>query len=368
MKAQKALRKGFTTGTCAAAGAKAAAHALFGSTLGKRAKAARSVFVSLPRGGELKVPINRVLVEEGSARASVIKDAGDDPDVTNKAEFITEVRITGSAGRIVIKGGEGVGTVTKPGLKIRAGRPAINPVPLKMIRRAVKEEMERVGVSPSVRVTVTVPKGSRLAEKTMNPRLGIVGGISILGTTGIVEPMSLAAFTHSIYCGVDVAVAGGLKEVVFSTGRSSEKAAEKLLKLPEVSYILTGDHMGSALCYASGKKGIEKVVVAGQFGKFTKLSAGNFETHCSDSSVDFGFLSKVARRNGAGEDIIKKILKANTAREVYFILREEGLDRVIKEVVRLVKENSAGFFKGRTTVRAMLAGYDNAIFSSGIDG
>lgn len=336
--------------------------------LGKRAKTARSVSVSLPRGGELKVPISRVLLEKGSARASVIKDAGDDPDVTNKAEFITEVKITGSAGRIVIKGGEGVGTVTKPGLKIRPGRPAINPVPLKMIRRAVREEMERFGVCPSVRVTVTVPKGRMLAEKTMNPRLGIAGGISILGTTGIVEPMSLAAFTHSIYCGVDVAVALGLKEVVFSTGRSSEKAAERLLKLPEPSYVLTGDHMGSALGYASGKKGIERVLVAGQFGKFTKLAAGDFETHCSDSSVDFAFLAKLAKKKGAGENIIKKILGANTAREVYFILREERLDKVIDEVVRLVRENSRGFFKGGAFVRAMLAGYDNAIFSSGIDG
>ncbi len=367
MKAQKALRKGFTTGTCAAAGAKAAAHALFGAMLGKRLRPARSVLVSLPRGGELKVPVNRVLLEKGSARASVIKDAGDDPDVTNKAEFATEVKITGSAGRIVIKGGDGVGTVTKPGLKIRPGRPAINPVPLKMIRRAVREEMERFGVSPSVRVTVTVPEGSRLAGKTMNPRLGIVGGISILGTTGIVEPMSLAAFTHSIYCGVDVAVAGGLKEVVFSTGRSSEKAAERLLKLPEPSYVLTGDHMGSALRYASNRKAIERVVIAGQFGKFTKLSAGNFETHCSDSSVDFAFLARLARKKGAGENIIERILGANTAREVYFILREGRLDRIIKEVVRLVRESSRGFFREDIKLSAMLAGYDNAIFSSGLD-
>jgi len=367
MKAQKALRKGFTTGTCAAAGAKAAAHALFGHTLGKRARAERSVFVSLPRGGEIEIPVESVLVEKGFARASVIKDAGDDPDVTNKAEFITEVRITGSAGRIVIKGGEGVGTVTKPGLKIGPGRPAINPVPLKMIRLAVKEEMERFSVSPSVCVTVTVPEGRRLAEKTMNPRLGIVGGISILGTTGIVEPMSLAAFTHSIYCGVDVVVAGGFNEVVFSTGRSSEKAAEKLLKLPDVSYVLTGDHMGSALRYVSGKKGIDKVTIAGQFGKFTKLSAGNFETHCSDSSVDFPFLARLAVQNGAGEGVIKRILGANTAREVYFILREERLDKVINEAVRLVKENSAGFFGGKIKIRAILAGYDNIIFSSGLD-
>src|SRR3990172_3347581 len=353
----KELRRGYTTGTCAAAGAKAAALALLG---GKKREA---VEVSLPGGGSLTIPVKSIRVSGKRARAVVIKDAGDDPDVTDKAEFVTEVVITGEnrlRPSVRIRGGEGVGVVTKPGLKVLPGRPAINPVPRKMIRRAVLETAAAYSSRAAFEATISVPRGRELAAKTMNPRLGIVGGISILGTTGIVEPMSLAAYTHSISCAVDVAAAAGLDEVVFSTGRSSEKAVEKLLKLPEAAYVLTGDHMGFALKDAAKKNIIKKVVVAGQFGKFTKLASGHFETHCSDSSVELGFLSELCKKAGAPKKISDSAAAANTAREVFFILKDNRLEAVIKEVCRLVKMNSQKL-SGKKELRAILVGYGGEI-------
>ncbi|MBI5642129.1 MAG: cobalt-precorrin-5B (C(1))-methyltransferase [Deltaproteobacteria bacterium] len=369
MKSERApnnLRRGFTTGTCAAAGARAAAHALFSSILTGKPECLSSVAVRLPRGGELRIPVKSAGMSGGKARAVIVKDAGDDPDVTNGAEFIIEVELVqmnGHRPHIVIKGGEGVGIVTRPGLKIAPGRPAINPVPLRMIRDSVLEEIKAAGITPSVVVRVIVPEGKKLAEKTMNPRLGILGGISILGTTGIVEPMSLAAYTHSIFCGVDVALAAGSDEVVFSTGRSSEKVVENELKLPEVAYILTGDHMGIALKDASKRAELKTVIVAGQFGKFTKLAAGHFETHCSDSSVEFEFLAGICRDIGADASLVSKVLNANTAREVFFILKYKGLNAVFEEVCKRVGVNSSKIAGSRIRIRAVLVGYNNDIIS-----
>ncbi|MEE9615081.1 MAG: cobalt-precorrin-5B (C(1))-methyltransferase CbiD [Thermodesulfobacteriota bacterium] len=354
------LRRGFTTGTAASAAAVAAVAALL---TGKRP---RAVPVTLPGGGVLRVKICELKKSGKMARAVVIKDGGDDPDVTNRARIVVEVELTGGLKgkgktRIIIKGGVGVGRVTRAGLAIPPGRPAINPVPLKMIRQNVREVIKEAGVAPSLTVTVSVPGGEKLARKTMNPRLGIVGGISILGTTGIVEPLSLDAYRHSIACALDVAVAAGLPEVVLSTGRSSEKAAERALKLPETACILTGDHMGFALEEAAKRKGIKKVTVAGQFGKFTKLASGYFQTHCSRSSVELGFLAGVADKRGVSKIMQRKILKANTAREVFFFLREKGLDTVIRDVCGLVGKNAGALAGGGIKVRAMLVGYDGKI-------
>ncbi len=299
----KSLRRGFTTGTCAAAGAKAAAQALFASLskrkrAGKRLTGPSVVSVTLPDGTPYRVKVKSIEVEGSCATATIIKDAGDDPDVTHKARIVTSVELKGfNASRtgIGIKGGVGVGTVTRAGLKVKVGRSAINPVPLSMIRTAVTEAASAIndcnGLKPSVEVTVSVPRGELLAKKTMNARLGIMGGISILGTTGIVEPLSLAAYKDSIVCGIDVAIAAGLDTVVFSTGRSTEKVLEAESELPASGFVMTGDHMGFALSCVAKRKEIKKVTVAGQFGKFTKLAAGHFETHCADSSIDLAALA-----------------------------------------------------------------------------
>ncbi|MBI5886235.1 MAG: cobalamin biosynthesis protein CbiD [Deltaproteobacteria bacterium] len=373
------LRKGFTTGTAAAAGAKAASRALFASIKGKDkskgggsvASVQSSIPVTLPAGAVLSIPVKSVVVTGRTSTAVIVKDAGDDPDVTNGAEIITTVefvRMNAHRASVKVCGGKGVGLVTRPGLKIGVGRSAINPVPLRMIRAAVAEAALDAGVTPAVVVTVTVPQGAVLAEKTLNPRLGITGGISILGTTGIVEPMSLSAYTHSISCAVDVALASGCAEVVYATGRTSEKAAMAALNLPEVAFILTGDHMGFALADAAPRPALRRVTVAAQFGKMTKLAAGSFKTHCSESSVEFEFLAGLCRARLAPEGLVREVLSANTARQIFFMLRAKGYDAVLAEVCALARRNSERIIaKGREAgqpdieVCGMLVGYNNEV-------
>jgi len=364
LKAKKRLRRGFTTGTSAAAGAKAAALELFGLSPFK-GKARGKVAVSLPDGGEIFINVLKLSISGSAASATVIKDAGDDPDVTNKAEIVTTVELldntdtfSTSTPVIKIRGGTGVGLVTRPGLKVPVGEPAVNPVPAAMIRTAVSEAALEAGVVPAVSVTVSVPRGEELAKKTMNARLGIMGGISILGTSGIVEPMSLAAYKDSISCAVDVAVASECLDVVFSTGRSSEKVAARGLDLLPQAFITTGDHMGFAMSCAAAKDEIRNIIVAGQFGKFTKLAAGWGDTHCSRSSVNNDFIAMVAEKEGFGGDIIQQMRGANTAREIFFILKDLGDVRVFKSITKMVAKNCATMAGGAKAVRAVLIGYE----------
>ncbi len=381
----KKLRRGFTTGTSAAAGAKAAATVLFRSLGSKRGgsknlKSGPSVVkVTLPYGKSIEVKLRDVVLSSGMAVATVKKDAGDDPDVTHKALIVTSVELLGMNKHktgVSISGGTGVGVVTKPGLKIAPGRPAINPFPLSMLRREVFEAASEAHITPSVAVTVSVPKGKTLAAKTMNERLGIMGGISILGTTGIVEPMSLDAYKDSISCAISVAVAGGVSDVVLSTGRSTEKVleAERGLRprrtgggakgLPLEAFILTGDHMGFALREAAGHKRLKGVTVAGQFGKFSKLAAGHFETHCMDSKIDIGFIASVCSSVGVKASVVKLVLSANTARHAFGMLKDEGLEKVFKELSRRVKANSVKLVGPSIKVSSVLVGYDNDIVAS----
>jgi len=366
LKAKARLRSGFTTGTSAAAGAKAAALLLYG-LWPKKGHDRGVVSVTLPRGGALKIDVKGLSVAHGVASATVVKDAGDDPDVTHKAEITTTVEFLGDrsdAPRIVIEGGRGVGRVTRPGLKAPVGAPAINPVPIEMIKTAVSEVASEVGVTPNLRVVVTVPRGEVLAKKTMNARLGILGGISILGTSGIVKPMSTEAYKDSIACAVDVAVASKCSEVVFSTGRSSEKVAEDGLDLLPQAYITTGDHMGFAMDCAGKKEEIKKIIVAGQFGKFTKLASGWSDTHCSRSSVDKEFIAEVARGEGLDEQVVERISGANTAREIFFILKDMGDVRVFSAITAMVAKKCAEMTVAPKAVRALLVGYEADVVCS----
>ena len=385
------LRRGFTTGTAAAAGAKAAASLLLGAPLRRRGRGA-AVRVTLPGGGELEIEVRSLELRGGRAVATVVKDGGDDPDVTNGAEIVTTVEPLDlppgegpedspgipawtphggredsgpkRAPRIVIEGGPGVGRVTRAGLKTPVGTAAINPVPLEMIRTAVTEAARLAGRDLPLRVRVSVPRGAEMARKTMNARLGILGGISILGTSGLVEPMSTDAYRDSIACAVSVAAASGCDTMVFSTGRSSEKVAEKVLDLPREAFITTGDHMGFALKCAGRVEGLREMVVAGQFGKFTKLASGMEDTHCSRSSVEKDFLAALGRQAGLDEDTVRRIAGANTAREIFFILRRRDHDSVFRRVTSLVAENALRMAGTEKTVRAMLVGYEGDLVCS----
>ena len=372
-KQNKGLRKGYTTGSCAAAASKAAAIAFL---TGKKVK---EVQITLPVGKAVIIPVHRCEIEKGRAIASIIKDAGDDPDVTNGAEIIVEFGVrslelgvkkafqfTHHASRITVYCGKGIGVVTKPGLAISAGEPAINPVPREMIENSIKEVLnfnsELRTLNSKLYLILSVPHGEELAKKTMNARLGIMGGVSILGTTGIVEPLSLSAYRHSITCAMDVARASGCKDIIFSTGRSSEKVAEEILKLPEEAFVLVGDHMGFALKEVKRQKSrVKRITIVGQFGKFSKLAAGHFETHCSDSSIELEFLAHLAKEAGAKKDIFESIKNANTARQVFFILREQGLESVYETVCNKVKVNAEKIVDSKTEIGCMLIGYDNEV-------
>jgi len=332
---KRGLRTGYTTGACAAAAAKAAALAL---ALGR---CVEEVELLLPTGVKAHFRIHRRFLGRDEAFCSVIKDAGDDPDVTNGAEICARVKRKEEPG-ISIEGGEGVGKVTKPGLEVPVGEAAINPVPRKMIARAVEEVL---GHGVGARVEISVPRGEELAHKTLNPRLGIVGGISILGTTGIVIPYSKEACTASISLGLNVALACGCREVILTTGRRSEKFAQRRLKLPEECFIQMGDFVGYALKECA-RKGFRKAVIWGMIGKLSKLARGVFYTHSSASEVDLNFLAEVAK--GCGVRDVGRLREAVTAHHFLKLLgdeREEVCSRICLLAAERAWEYAGGFLK-----------------------
>src|SRR5919205_962733 len=263
------LKTGYTTGTSATAATKAALLALISG------KAADNVFVTLPKGGMAKLGIAWTKIEKnGSSTSAVIKNAGDDPDITHGAEICSTVSFTDRVGKITIDGGIGVGKVTKPGLGLEIGKAAINQTPMKMIEQAVIDVASKKLNNNGINVVISVPKGEELAKKTDNPRLGIIGGISILGTTGIVLPYSTASFAASIRQSLDVAIAMGTDIVVLTTGGRSEDFAKKLFKLPDHCFIQMGDFAGYSIKQCANKMSIRHVIIAGFIGKLTKMAMG----------------------------------------------------------------------------------------------
>ncbi len=343
----KVLRRGFTTGTYSAAAAKAAVSMLFGVPID-------TVKVELPIGAEVKIKISKAFKEKGKAVCCVVKDAGDDPDVTHKAEICVKAKKISKG--IELKGGEGVGIVTKPGLQVRVGEPAINPVPRKMIFNEIKKVLPK---GAGVEVTVFVPKGEELAKKTMNERLGIVGGISILGTTGVVEPMSEEAFKESLVPQIGVALAQGYKEVVLTPGRIGEKNALKL-GIPEDAIVQMGNFVGFMLRECA-KRGVEKAVLFGHVGKLTKVAAGFFNTHSKISDSRIETITRHAIKLGIEEDIICMVMDANTAEHALQILKDKSklhiFDSIAEEVVRKAVE----FAGGKMEIGAALLSLDGEI-------
>jgi cobalt-precorrin-5B (C1)-methyltransferase len=299
------LRRGWTTGACATAAVKAALQGLWGDAVPK------VVSITLPRGEMPEFPVHGSGVGKGFVEASIEKDAGDDPDVTHGA--IIWARVERSEGGIVFKAGEGVGMVTKAGLPIAVGEPAINPVPRQMIISVISEMADFYGQNEDVIVTISVEDGAALALKTWNPRLGIEGGLSILGTTGIVRPFSCAAWIASIHRGIDVARADGLKHVAGCTGATSERVVQETLGLPDHAMLDMGDFAGGLLKYLA-KHPIDRLTIGGGIGKLTKLAQGARDLHSKRSQVDFANLNDLAQGQGLAD-----VSKANTALHAYEI-------------------------------------------------
>lgn len=348
------LRKGFTTGTCAAACSKAAVLAL------TKQEKVSEVDVKLPKGESLKIKIESCQFDQTWARCSVIKDAGDDPDVTHGAEIIVDLYQTDCVDVIEIDGGEGVGVVTKPGLGLELNKPAINPVPKKMINENVRAVGEEFLQKNGLRVVISVPKGKELAAKTDNPRLGIIGGISILGTSGIVIPFSTASFAASIRQNIDVALAMGNDVVILTTGGRSEDFAKKIVDLPDHCFVQMADFAGYTIKQCA-KKGIKKAYVVGFIGKLSKIAAGIKQTHVKGSKVDMDFLATIAQQNKATPVIIKQIRMANTARHVQEIVQNSNLVGFFKQICAEVYNHMRSHCENKVKVEVILFDFDGSI-------
>ncbi|MSO80781.1 MAG: cobalt-precorrin-5B (C(1))-methyltransferase [Alphaproteobacteria bacterium] len=286
------LRRGWTTGACAAAAAGAAATALLTGRFPSLAT------VRLPRGLVARFPLATTRLDGGAATAGIVKDAGDDPDDTHGLEVRATVTQTAPGSGIAFAAGEGVGTVTLPGLPLGVGEPAINPAPRTMIAAALRDAAEGADARPDLLVTVSIPGGYEVARRTMNPRLGIVGGLSVLGTTGIVVPYSCAAWIASIRRGIDVARAQGHAHIAGATGRTSEAAVQTLYGLPETALIDMGDFAGGMIKYLA-RHPVERLTVAGGFAKLAKLAQGALDLHSARSSVDIVALADLLDAAGA---------------------------------------------------------------------
>jgi cobalt-precorrin-5B (C1)-methyltransferase len=305
---ERPLRRGWTTGACAAAAAKAAATALLAGAFPD------PVSIELPGGQRPAFPLALREAGAGWARAGVTKDAGDDPDVTHGALVIAEVRGTAAESGIVFRAGEGVGTVTRAGLALAVGEPAINPAPRAMIRAA----LEAVGVRDA-EVTISIPGGAALAAKTMNARLGILGGLSILGTTGVVVPYSCSSWIHSIHRGVDVARAAGIAHIAGATGSTSERAVQRLHGLPEEALIDMGDFAGALLKYLRAHP-VPRLTLAGGLGKLVKLAQGQLDLHSARSRLDGAALSHDLEQLGAPAPVAAAARSAESVGEIVTML------------------------------------------------
>jgi len=312
------LRRGWTTGTCATGAAKAAFQALVTGSFPD------PVVVTLPRGETPSFALAQTALDATSATVGIVKDAGDDPDVTHGALILATVRRTTPGSGVSFRAGRGVGTVTRPGLALPPGEPAINPVPRQMIRTAIAEVAAATGSPGDVEVEIAIPGGEALALRTLNGRLGIVGGLSILGTTGIVIPYSCSAWIHSIHRGIDVARALGIGHVAGATGSTSEAAVRKLHDLPEPALIDMGDFVGGMLKYLRAHP-VQRVTIAGGVGKMTKLAQGLLDLHSKRGAVDLEVMAERAAEAGADATLVASIRAANTAAEALDHARAAGM-------------------------------------------
>lgn len=349
------LRKGWTTGACAAAAAAAAWRAL------NMGEFSGSVTIRLPGGQAPTFALETQILGTDFACAGVVKDAGDDPDVTHGLEIVADVQKMPGAKGIVFAAGDGVGTVTLKGLPLAVGEAAINPGPRAQIEAALDAVSRELGLerTPGLRVTVSIPGGREVALKTMNPRLGIKGGLSVLGTTGVVVPYSCASWIHAIHRGIDVARAQGLEHVLASTGRTSEAAASKELDLPDAARIDMGDFAGGLLKYVRSNP-VARLTIAGGFAKTAKLAQGAMDLHSARSSVDFDHLADLLARLGGGRDQVQAVRGANSALHA-LELSGDAAGELVHIVARQAREVALATLAGGTDVQVWIYARDGQL-------
>jgi cobalt-precorrin-5B (C1)-methyltransferase len=352
------LRFGYTTGACAAAAAKAATLALVGQ------QRIVQVEVQLLLGDSALFRVERCSFSPLQADSSIVKDAGDDPDVTNGAEIWAKVSWSNKPG-VHIEGGAGVGIVTKPGLETAVGLTAINPVPRQMITQEVAAAAGELPAGRGVRVTISVPNGQELAKRTLNSRLGIVGGISILGTTGIVIPYSVNAYTTCISKALDVAVACGCRQAVLTTGRRSEKFAQEKLGLASECFVQAGDFIGFSLKEGL-KRPLYKLTIWGMIGKISKLAAGHLYTNISDSRVDLALLLEVAKDSGVPLASLEALSEASSANEFSQGLPAECLGEFSRRVCHLAAQKCSMIIHGALEIECVMSDYEGNILGRAV--
>ncbi len=337
-KKKKKLRSGFTTGACSAAATKAALIALATQCCPD------TVEIPFPGGKRYSFSIHRCNLEMESATVSIIKDAGDDPDVTNGAEICAAVQL-GHSKRILppdcvflnniqLCRGKGVGYATKPGLAVQPGEPAVNPGPRRMIQKAAAEVYD---AEQKIQITISVINGEEIATQTLNQRLGILGGISILGSTGIVRPVSADAWKATILASMKVAQEAGVKDIVLSTGRTSEKGVQQRLNLPEEAYAMMGDYLKFSL-QAAVKKGFTTIHISGMWAKITKAALRVPQTHVRNGALEMVDAAQLLAKLGASGELLTKIEQSNTAREMYAYLYAANRQDIITAVCLKAQE------------------------------
>ncbi|MCR3921062.1 MAG: cobalt-precorrin-5B (C(1))-methyltransferase CbiD [Firmicutes bacterium] len=346
------LRAGFTTGTTAAAAAKAATYLLH------HRQNMTEIELDIPAGFHLTLPLVLVEQKDGFVRVGIRKDAGDDPDVTHQALIIAEAR-PGQAEKITLLGGEGVGRVTKPGLAVPVGDYAINPGPRAQILAAVQSVLPP---DSGVTITITVPEGRQLAKRTLNAQLGIVGGISILGTTGIVEPMSADAFKRSLLPQIDVALAAGIRRLVLTPGKMGKSNALSHLPVVEDAVVVTSNFIGYML-KACAAKGIEEVLLYGHIGKLVKVAAGITETHSSIADARRETLVAHAALLDVPKNALVELMSHNTAEESAAYLQEHGYQAVLTAVATAAARRAEKIAGGSLQVGCILLNLASVIIA-----
>jgi cobalt-precorrin-5B (C1)-methyltransferase len=355
---KRGMRTGYTTGACATAATRAALLALL------EPHPPTSVTILLPIGERATFAMHHCeRNNDGSVMASVIKDAGDDPDVTHGAQICATVTWSATPG-IVLDGGVGVGRVTKPGLGLEVGSAAINAVPRAMIEQVVQELLDERGERRGVSVIISVPDGLERSYKTLNARLGVLGGLSILGTTGIVRPYSTAAYKASISKALDVALAcGNHDHILLTTGSRSEKFARRHILLPDEAYIQMGEFTGYALRDCA-TKGVHKVTLAGMIGKLSKIGDGRMQTHVAGAEVDVQGLAEVAKGVGASPDVVEQVRHANTARHFQELMLAADLHQVFDVICERARTVSQAYVQNRLVVAILMFDFDGSILGS----
>ena len=357
------LRTGYTTGSTAAAAAKAAVMRLLSGD------EVPTVLIDLPIGQSAELTIHRYdIIDSEHVLCSVIKDGGDDPDATHGAEICVKVSRDHTRSGVTITRGEGVGLVTRPGTGIDVGEPAVTRVPRRMIVESIQQAAVSQGFDPETGfiVEISVPGGEEIALKTTNSRLGVLGGISILGSTGVVQPFSTASWRASVHLAIDVAATNGLSHLVLSTGTRSEEFSKPLLALPEMAYIEAGIFSGPALKRCT-MRNVKRATHVGMVGKFSKMAMGYFVTHVAGNRVDTEFLASLASDCGAAPAVQQEIKEASSARHFQELAQENDLMNVFPVMCRMVCEESHKLLGQRSSdliVDAMCFDFDGTLLAS----